>query len=132
MDRQYDVLVVEDEQDWREDAFRENLEEAGYRVTTSSSYNEAVAALEQQLFDLVVIDINLTGQSGNQDGIRVLERMISIGHKTKAIVVSGSRTRAMAEEHVKKFEPIAFLDKPTFDVKEFLELIKEALTDSTD
>jgi len=132
MGKQYKALVVEDEQDWREDAFRENLEEAGYRVTVTSNYNEAVTALDRQLFDLVVIDINLTGQRGNQDGIRVLERMISIGHKTKAIVVSGSGTRAMAEENVKRFEPIAFLDKPTFDVKEFLELIKEAFTDSMD
>ncbi|MEA3341775.1 MAG: response regulator [Chloroflexota bacterium] len=127
MDKQYHILVVEDESDWREDIFYENLENAGYRVTASGSYDEAVAALERHVFDLAVIDVNLTGQRGNQDGIRVLEQMAYRGHRAKAIVVSGSKNRAMAAESVEKFRPIAFLDKPKFDVTEFLALIREAL-----
>lgn len=127
--RKYHILVVEDEPDWREDAFREPLEEAGYKVTTSNDYKEAIAALERQAFDLAVIDINLTGQRGNQDGIRVMERIASLDQGIKAIVVSGSKSRAMAAESVKKFRPIAFLDKPTFDVNEFLTLIEKALAD---
>ncbi len=127
MSRQYHILVVEDERDWREDVFRENLEGAGYWVATSSSYDEAIAHLEQRTFDLAVIDINLTGQRGNQDGIRVMEKMASLEHKPQVIVVSGSKNRAMAEESVKRFHPVVFLDKPKFDVAEFLALIKETL-----
>ncbi|MCP4535568.1 MAG: response regulator [Chloroflexi bacterium] len=127
MSKKYHVLVVEDEEYWREDVFREELEGAGYQVETSSSYGEAVAALDRRIFDLLVIDVNLTGQNGNQDGIRVLEQMVSLGHKSKAIVVSGSRTRAMAEQSVKKFQPIAFLDKTTFDVIKFITLVQSAL-----
>ena len=65
MARQYHILVVEDQERWREDIFREALEDEGYQVVTSSSYDEAVAALDRQVFDLVVIDINLTNVADN-------------------------------------------------------------------
>lgn len=124
----FQILIVEDEARWREDILREALEDSGYRVQTSKSYAEAVAALDRQTFDLVVIDVNLTGVSGNQDGIRVLERLAAKGDPTQSIVISGSKTRAMAEESVKQFQPLAFVDKTTFDVAEFISLVNETLT----
>jgi DNA-binding NtrC family response regulator len=120
-------LIVEDEAQWREDILREALEDEGYQVQTSRSYNEAVAALGRQTFDLVIIDVNLTGVSGNQDGIRVLERVASQGNHTLTIVISGSKTRAMAEENVKKYRPLVFVDKTTFDVAEFVSIVTQAL-----
>jgi DNA-binding NtrC family response regulator len=129
MARQYHILVVEDQERWREDIFREALEDGGYQVKTSSSFDEAVAALDQQVFDLVVIDVNLTNVSGNRDGVRVLERMAALGHRSQAIVVSGSKTWTVAEESVRKFHPVAFLDKRTFDMAEFVTLVSNALTE---
>jgi len=128
MAKQYHILVVEDEERWRENIFREILENEGYRVKTSSNYTEAIAALDQRVFDLVVIDVNLTDVPGNQDGVRVLERMVSLGHKSPAIIVSGSETRAVAAKNVKRFQPIAFIDKITFDVTKFVTLVKHVLT----
>lgn len=127
MPSQYQILIVEDEARWREDILREALEDEGYQVQTSSSYSEAVAALNRQAFDLVIIDVNLTGVSGNQDGIRLLERVASQDDRTLIVVISGSKTRAMAEENVKKFRPLAFVDKTTFDVAEFIRMVTEAL-----
>jgi DNA-binding NtrC family response regulator len=127
MSRQYHILVVEDQERWREDIFREALEDRGYQVKTSSSFDEAVAALKQQAFDLVVIDVNLTDVSGNRDGVRVLERMAALGHRSLAIVVSGSKTWPVAEKSVRKFHPVAFLDKTTFDVPQFVTLVTSAL-----
>ncbi len=127
MTKQYHILVVEDEQYWREAVFREALEEIGYQVQTCSAYAEAVAALDEQVFDLVVIDVNLTGIAGNQDGVRVLERIASLGHKSLSVVVSGSRTRAMAMESAARFRPLAFLDKTTFDVTKFVTLVMDSL-----
>ncbi len=128
MTRQYNILVVEDEEEWREAVFREALEEQGCYVETSASYNEAIQALQASDFDLVVIDVNLTGVSGNRDGVRVLEWMTSMDKNPLAIVVSGSKTRAMAEASVKRFGPIAFVDKTWFDVKEFVDLVVRALS----
>jgi DNA-binding NtrC family response regulator len=122
------ILIVEDEARWREDILREALEDEGYLVQTSRSYREAVAALDRQTFDLVVIDVNLTGVSGNQDGIRVLERLASRGDRTPFIVISGSETRDVAKENVKQFRPIAFVDKTTFDVAEFVTMVTDALS----
>ena len=129
MSRQYHILVVEDEERWREDIFREALEDEGHHVTTTSSYAEAVAALEEQSFDLVVIDVNLTNVSSNRDGVRVLERIADLGHDTPVIVVSGSKTWTVAEESVQKFHPIAFIDKTMFDLAEFVNLVRGAFYD---
>jgi DNA-binding NtrC family response regulator len=129
MARQYHILVVEDEERWREGIFREALEDAGYQVKTSQCYSEAIAALDRQAFDLVVLDVNLTGLSGNRDGVRVLEQMASLENRPLTIVVSGSKTWDVAEESVQKFRPIAFIDKTTFDVAEFITLVNDALYD---
>lgn len=128
MAKQYHILIVEDKERWREDIFREVLEDAGYQVQTSSNYAEAVAAVERQVFDLAVIDVNLTGVPGNQDGVRVLERIVSLEHRTLAIFVSGSKIWATAEKSAQKFHPIAFFDKTKFDVTEFVTLVTNALT----
>jgi len=127
MAKQHHILVVEDEERWREDIFREALEDDGHRVETSSTYGEAAAALRQQVFDLVVIDINLTGDPGNKDGIRLLELMTALGHESQVVLVSGSQTQAMSKESIKKFHPIAFVDKTVFDVVKFAKLVTEAL-----
>jgi DNA-binding NtrC family response regulator len=127
MTEQHHVLVVEDEEYWREDVFREALEDEGYRVQTCSNYGEAVAALDQQTFDLIVVDVNLTAQPGNQDGVRVLEWMTTLGHQSQIVIVSGSKTWAVGEDSVSKFQPLDFIDKTEFDVAEFLDLIENAL-----
>ena len=126
MSKQYRVLVVEDEVDWREKIFREALEDQGYQVVTSSSCAEAIAALDQNVFDMIIVDVNLTGVPGNKDGIRVLERMAALGRPPLCIVISGSPNRARHEESVKQFQPIKFIDKTKFDVTDFIGQVADA------
>lgn len=121
------ILIVEDEKRWREDILREALEGEGYDVHTSNSYRQAVTTLARQVFDLVVVDVNLTGVSGNQDGIRIVKRLASRGDKTPVIVVSGSKTREAAQESLKPYRPHAFLDKTTFDIAKFVDTVARAL-----
>ena len=127
MTEQYQILVVEDEARWREDIFREALEDQGFVVQTAGDYRGAVDAFENDEFDLVIVDVNLTGVSGNQDGVRLLEYMNGLGIHAKTIVVSGSKTRSLAAESVTTFQPRAFVDKTTFDIAEFLDLVSETL-----
>ena len=126
MSKQYRVLVVEDEVDWREKIFREALEDQGYQVVTSSSCAEAIAALDQNVFDMIIVDVNLTGVPGNKDGIRVLERMAALGRPPLCIVTSGSPNRARHEESIKQFQPIKFIDKTKFDVTDFIGQVADA------
>jgi DNA-binding NtrC family response regulator len=121
------ILVVEDEERWREDILREALEGEGYVVQTRDSYRQAVSTLARQAFDLVVVDVNLTGVSGNQDGIRIVKRLASRGDQTPVIVVSGSKTRDAARKSLKPYRPYAFLDKTTFDIAEFVSVVAGAL-----
>lgn len=127
MPRQYAILVVEDEERWREDVFREILEDEEYMVETVCNYNQAIAALRRRWFDLVVIDVNLTGVSSNRDGVRVLEWLSVLNPKPMSVVVSGSKTSATAQTSVKKFQPLAFIDKTRFDLGEFLRLLQSVL-----
>jgi DNA-binding NtrC family response regulator len=62
------VLVIDDEENIRR-LYREELEEAGYRVRTASGWEEARAALEEDPPDLVTLDIRL---GPGPDGIEVL------------------------------------------------------------
>ena len=58
----------------------------------------------------------------------MLERLASMEPRPLAIVVSGSKTWAIAEESIKRFHTVAFLDKRSFDITEFTALVKDALT----
>ena len=57
------VLVVDDQEDIR-DMARLVLAGAGYEVTTASSGREALKALREAAFDLMLLDINMPGLDG--------------------------------------------------------------------
>jgi two-component system, OmpR family, response regulator MtrA len=57
------ILVVEDDASVRE-AVSLVLERAGYRVSTAPDGTEAIAALAQEMPDLVVLDVMLPGADG--------------------------------------------------------------------
>ena len=57
------ILVVDDQQDIRELAAMV-LAGAGYRVDTAPSGERAISTLEQERYDLVLLDINMPGMDG--------------------------------------------------------------------
>ena len=59
------ILVVDDERDIRH-LYAAELEEEGYEVQTAGSGTEAAELLEAHPFDLVVLDIQMKGESGLQ------------------------------------------------------------------
>lgn len=67
------VLLVEDEDGARE-AFAEVLREAGADVATAASADEATTLLDDGRFDLLVSDIAMPGQDGNEFVRRIRER----------------------------------------------------------
>ncbi len=64
------ILVVDDEENIRQ-LYREELEEMGYAVTTVENGNEALAALDDEKFDLVTLDKRMPGS----DGIETLRKI---------------------------------------------------------
>jgi DNA-binding response OmpR family regulator len=65
------VLVVDDEKNICE-LYRRELEDEGYAVTIAHSGPEALAAVEREVPDLVILDIQMPGM----DGIETLEKII--------------------------------------------------------
>lgn len=128
MPEQKRILVVEDDAEWRENILRDALEDEGYQVKTCASYEEAVTILDEGDFDLAVVDVNLTGVSGNRDGIRVVERIAETGKRTAVIVVSSSDTLRAARESVGQFGSITFMDKTAFDIVGFVDSVADALS----
>ncbi len=81
------VLVVEDDPGARE-AFTALLEDSGSRVTAASSAAEAIAAFDQDLPDVMLIDIGMPDESG-YDLIRKLRaRPMSGGGAVPAAAVT--------------------------------------------
>ncbi len=64
------ILVVDDEESIHF-LYREEFEEEGYEVTSAMSGEEAIAAFDAAMPDLVILDINMPGM----DGIEVLRQM---------------------------------------------------------
>ncbi|HEY8398155.1 MAG TPA: response regulator, partial [Flavihumibacter sp.] len=60
---QLSILLVEDEENLHE-ALKLNLELEGYVVSSAYDGTEAVKAVQQEYFDLIILDIMLPGLDG--------------------------------------------------------------------
>ena len=111
------VLVVDDDPRLRE-FMRVNLEMEGYSVREAASADEALAAIEDQAPELVLLDVVMPGVDGWQMLQKLQERHGSI----PVIMFSGQvdeRSAGEAEERGAR----AFVGKP-FDPQELLSRAK--------
>jgi sulfite reductase subunit B len=114
------ILVVDDEAIVRE-SIRDWLKMSEYDVSTAESGEEALAMIEKQDFNVMVLDIRLPGESG----LDVLARVKSIRPKLKSIIITAYPTEDTIVE-AKKLGAIDYLIKPL--VPEDLErLIRETI-----
>ena len=111
------VLVVDDDARLRE-FMRVNLEMEGYSVKEAASADEALAAIEDQAPELVLLDVVMPGV----DGWQMLQRMQERHGSIPVIMFSGQvdeRSAGEAEERGAR----AFVGKP-FDPQELLSRAK--------
>ncbi len=102
-----DVILVVDDEPGIRDVVGDILRDEGFEVQTAASGEEALAAVERDLFDLILLDLWLPGI----DGIEVLKTLKAMGTSTPVIVISG---HASAEQAVTAIQAGAhdFLEKP--------------------
>lgn len=74
------LLVVDDERDIRH-LYADELTEEGYLVDTAGTAAEAAEALQRQDYDLLVLDVQMKGESG----LQLLQRLVR--EKTKVPVI---------------------------------------------
>lgn len=78
MTRKFNVLVVDDEASFRK-VVRTALNARGFSIEEAGSAEQALEALVQRLFNLVLLDINMPGMGGVEACRRVRSTMPHVG-----------------------------------------------------
>lgn len=113
------VLLVEDEAPLRR-LTRRALEAAGYDVTDAADAEDALAAAEGAVPDLLVSDINL----GGDDGLDLAAALRARHSAIRALMISGYAEGMVGRDL--RAEGLHFLAKP-FRTAELLEAVRRAL-----
>ena len=114
------ILIVEDEAIMRE-SLRDWLTDGGYQVETAEEGEEALKAIAEQDFGVVILDLRLPGK----DGIEVLREAKEKRPQLKGIIITAYPSVQTAVEAMKE-GAIDYLPKP-FDLNELEKLIQETL-----
>jgi len=115
------ILVIDDEESLR-NTFQFFLQNQGYApVVTAASYEEALHALNDQAFDLIVSDIVLGGHTG----IDVLKRVREMGRNCPVVMITGYPTVETAAEAV-RLGAFDYIPKPV-DKETLLKTARLAL-----
>src|SRR5215212_2274613 len=83
------ILLVEDEENLHE-ALKLNLELEGYAVSSATDGQEALRAVEQEYFDLIILDVMLP----NVDGITVTETIRIQNNEVPILILSAKNSSA--------------------------------------
>jgi DNA-binding NtrC family response regulator len=113
------VLLVDDEKDFA-DVMKERLELAGYTVTACYDVEQALKAVQDEEYDVAIIDLIMP----DTDGITAMHRIKLIRPLMECIVLSGQGTLRMAVESMKQ-GAFDFLEKPC-ENKVVTQIIDEA------
>lgn len=114
------VLVVDDESAIRE-SLQGVLEDEGYKVSAAATGEAAIESVQNQSFDVVLLDIWLPGI----DGLEALERIREIDNAPEVIIISGHGNIETAVRAT-KLGAFDFLEKP-LSVERTLILVKNAV-----
>src|SRR5688500_7317983 len=114
------VLLVEDEENLH-DALKLNLELEGYEITSAYDGPEALHKIEQEYFDLIIMDIMLPGV----DGISVIENIRLQNNEVPILILSAKNTSADRVAGLKKGAD-DYLTKP-FNLEELLLRVQKLI-----
>ncbi len=113
------VLLVDDEEEFVE-TLAERMRNRGMEVATSHSGGEALELIDDNPYDVVVLDLKMPGM----DGIEALERIKSRKPDIQVVLLTGHATVAKSVEAMKR-GALEFLEKP-IDLSKLSEVIAEA------
>src|SRR5450432_589611 len=114
------ILLVEDEENLHE-ALKLNLELEGYNVVSAMDGTQALKALQNQYFDLMILDIMLP----EMDGIEVLETIRIQNNELPVLILSAKNTSADRVLGLRKGAD-DYLTKP-FNLEELLLRIQKLI-----
>ena len=112
-EKKHSILLVEDEENLHE-ALKLNLEMEGYEVTSAFDGPEALKSVENEFFDLIILDVMLP----ELDGISVVENIRLQGNEVPILILSAKNSSADRILGLKKGAD-DYLTKP-FNLEELL------------
>jgi two-component system response regulator PilR (NtrC family) len=114
------ILIVDDEQSMR-DFLAIMLRKESYEVVTVEDGNDAIKAIEEDIYDLVITDIKMPGI----DGLQVLRSAKRSSPSTLVIVITAYSSTEDAVMAMKQ-GALDYITKP-FDIEKIKLVIKNAL-----
>jgi len=100
------LLFADDERNIRS-VLTDELQHLGHTVVSCADGNEALQALQDKAFDVLVLDLDMPGA----DGLTVLERAKTLGSDADVIILTGKGTLEAAQKAI-HFGIVEFLTKP--------------------
>ena len=96
------ILIADDQPDLL-DALRLLLKGEGIQLETASSPDEAIAALDERRFDLLLMDLNYTGDTtSGTEGMDMLSRVQAIDDSLPVVVMTGWGSVDLAVETMRR------------------------------
>ena len=123
MKKKLSILLVEDEENLQ-DTLKLNFEMEGYEVTSAYDGAEALKALHNEYFDLIILDVMLP----EIDGITVCENIRLFNSEIPILILSAKNNSADRVIGLKKGAD-DYLTKP-FDLEELLIRVNKLINKS--
>ena len=120
------ILIVEDEKMFRE-LFIEKLTEEGFSVFEAGDGQKGLEVALKEKPDLILLDILMPVM----DGMAMLKKLREDEWGKKAGVILFTNLSATEEEIIKKmveYEPLYYLVKSEWSLKDIMQKIKETLS----
>lgn len=118
------LVHIIDDDEWLAQQFERILQQAGYKVTKSTSAAQAIDIVDKALPDCIILDLFLPGQNG----IALLHEMQSYSDLSKIPVLLCTNNAAEVPENlVKPYGVMTVLDKTTLSPASLIAAIKKAL-----
>jgi DNA-binding response OmpR family regulator len=115
------VLVVEDEPDIRL-LMRLSLEEAGIQIREAATGEEALAAIDKEAPQLMLLDLRLPDMTGWD----VIGRMRAAGFEDMPVIVVSAHVTATTSGKMQELGCRGFIEKP-FDPGDLVRVVGETL-----
>ncbi|MGB4859139.1 MAG: ATP-binding protein [Dokdonella sp.] len=115
-------LLIADDQPTNLMVLRRILGKAGHQVRSAANGDEVLAALEQDAFDAVILDLHMPGMSG----IEVIQqaRFMEAGRRSTPIVVLSADATSETARECERAGAFAYLTKP-ISVNRLLDVLAE-------
>ncbi len=113
------ILIVDDEVNVRK-LYSEELAGEGYETVSAATIDEAIASIDDELPDLIILDIKLKEESGIDCLVQIVER-----HKNLPIIINSAYS--VYKDNFQTWAADAYIVK-SMDLTELKETIKKLLS----